>query len=224
MMTEQLAALFLRDWRLAQRLGGGASLGVMFFLILVTMIPFAVGPDQLILARIGAAVLWIAALLAGLLGLDRLFQLDQDDGSLDLLRLCDLPLEIMILTKCAAHWCATGLPLVVSAPIFGLMLGLEPQQIFAVTLSLFVGTPALTALGAIGAAVTLGVRRGGLLMAVLILPFTIPILIFGVSTSTALADGMMAVHIPLTILCGLSLLSFVVAPFAAAAAVRHMGE
>lgn len=219
----RVQALFMRDWRLAQRLGGGASLGVMFFLILVTLMPFAIGPDAQTLARIGAAVMWIAALLASLLGLDRLFQLDCDDGSLDVLRLSTMPLEVMILTKCAAHWCATGLPLVLCAPVFGVMLGLEPVQIMGVSLSLAVGTPALTALGAIGAAVTLSVRRGGLFMAILIMPLTIPLLIFGVATAQAMSDALMPVRIPLMLLCGVSLISFVVAPFAAAAALRQSG-
>jgi heme exporter protein B len=223
-MLGMMAEIFMRDWRLARRLGGGASLGVMFFLILVTLIPFAVGPDLATLAHIGAAVMWIAALLASLLGLDRLFQMDQDDGSLDLLRLSDLPLEFMIVAKCAAHWCATALPLVLSAPVFGVMLALEPQQIWGVSLSLCVGTPALTALGAIGAAVTASVRRGGLLMAILILPFTIPVLIFGVATANAAAGGLVPLHTPLMILAALSLIAFVVAPFAAASAVRHIGE
>ena len=120
-----LWALFRRDLTLARRIGGGGSLGVVFFLSLVTIVPFAIGPDLNLLARIGPAILWISALLAGLLGLDRLFQADEDDGSLDLLRLGPVPLELVVLVKCLAHWCVTGLPLVLAAPLFGLMLALD---------------------------------------------------------------------------------------------------
>ena len=172
-MNGPLIALFLREWRLARRIGGGGAMGVVFFLILVTMVPFAIGPDLNLLARIGPAILWIAALLANLLGLDRLFQSDHEDGSLDLLQMSGAPLELIVLVKALAHWCATGLPLVVAAPLFGLMLALDADALGGVTLSLLVGTPALTLIGAIGAALTVSLRRGGLLMAILVLPFTV---------------------------------------------------
>src|SRR6266566_1986913 len=136
-----LAALLLRDMRLAVRVGGGALMGVLFFLLVVTMVPFGVGPDLKLLARIGPAILWIGALLATLLGLDRLLAADHDDGSLDLILLAGPPLEIVVLAKCLGHWLATGLPLVVAAPVLGLLLGIEPEGLGAVTLTLLAGSP-----------------------------------------------------------------------------------
>jgi heme exporter protein B len=215
-----LLALFRRESRIARSIGGGGAIGVVFFLILVSLTPFAIGPDLNLLARIGPAILWIAALLATLLGLDRLFQADADDGSLDLLMMTSTPLELIVLVKCAAHWTLTALPLVAAAPLLGLMLGLEPQAQAGVAASLLAGTPALTLLGAIGAALTAGMRRGGLLMAVLILPLTTPVLIFGVSASAAASGGTVPFHTPFLILCALSLMAIAGAPFAAAAALR----
>ncbi len=162
-MIRSLAALFRRDLALARRIGGGGVTGVMFFLCLVTVVPFAIGPDLNLLSRIGPAILWIAALLSTLLGLDRLFGGDHEDGSLDLLRMSGVPLELVVATKCLAHWCATGLPLVLVSPLFGLMLALDGPALGGVAASLFVGTPALTCLGAVGAALTVSLRRGGLL-------------------------------------------------------------
>jgi heme exporter protein B len=216
-----LSALFLRELAIARRIGGGAAMGVVFFLVLVTIAPFAIGPDPNLLARIGPALLWIAALLATLLGLDRLFQADHEDGSLDVLATADVPSELVVATKCLAHWCATGLPLVVATPLFGLMLGLDLAALGAVTLTLFVGTPALTFIGAIGAALTASLRRGGLLMAILILPFCLPVLIFGVSAAQAARGGALPFGTPFLILCGLALLAIAGSPFAAAAALRH---
>ena len=223
-MTRALAALFLRDLRLARRIGGGGSMGVVFFLIMVTIVPFAIGPDLNLLGRIGPAILWIGALLATLLGFDRLFQADHEDGSLDLLRMADTPLELIVLVKCAAHWTATGLPLALAAPVFGVMLAMEPQALAGVTLSLLAGTPALTFLGAMGAALTATLRRGGLLMAILVLPMAVPVLIFGVSAAAAASDAVASFGTPFMILCALTLLSAVGAPFAAAAALRSLGE
>jgi heme exporter protein B len=219
-----LAALFLREIRVARRIGGGGAMGVMFFLALVTIVPFAVGPDLNLLSRIGPAILWIAALLATLLGLDRLFQADHEDGSLDLLLSADTPLELVVLVKCLAHWTATGLPLVVAAPLFGFMLAQEPAAMAALAASLLVGTPALAMIGAIGAALTVTLRRGGLLMAILILPLAIPILIFGVSAASAATSATTPFVTPFLILCALSLAALALAPFAAAAALRHMSE
>ena len=216
-----MSSLFLREMRLAGRIGGGGAMGVVFFLILVSIMPFAVGPDLALLARIGPAILWIAALLATLLGLDRLFQSDMEDGSMDLLAMGELPLELVVLVKCLAHWTATGLPLVLAAPVFGLMLALEPPALAATTATLLAGTPALTLLAAIGAALTAGLRRGGLLMAILILPFTIPVLIFGVS---AAGGGAASFWTPFSVLAALSLATLAGAPFAAAAALRLGAE
>ena len=221
-MIGALLALFRREWQLARRIGGGAMMGVVFFLILVTMVPFAIGPDLNLLSRIGPAILWIAALLASLLGLDRLFQADHEDGSLDLLMTSDLPLEVIVLVKCLAHWCVTGLPLVIAAPLFGLMLAVEPEALGAIALTLLVGTPALTFLGAIGAALTVTLRRGGLLTAILILPLSVPLLIFGVSASSAAVGGTIPFLTPFLVLCALTLAFAAGAPFAAAAALRQM--
>jgi heme exporter protein B len=218
-----LSALFLRELRIGQRIGGGASLGVVFFLILVTLTPFAIGPDLALLGRIAPAMLWISALLATLLGLDRLFQADHEDGSLDLILTSRASLELIVLTKCLAHWLLTGLPLVLAAPFFGLMLGLPVDRLWSVTLSLLVGTPALTLIGAIGAALTMSLRRGGLLLPVLILPLCVPVLIFGVAAAGA-ADGGPGFGPPVLILCALTLLALVGAPVAAAAALRQMSQ
>ena len=222
-MTPALS-LFLREWRIARRIGGGASIGAMFFLILVTIMPFALGPDLNLLSRLGPAILWIAALLSTLLGLDRLFQSDAEDGSLDGLVHAALPLELVALIKCAAHWTASALPLVVASPLFGLMLGMDGQALALVALTLLAGTPALTMIGAIGAALTVSLRRGGLLMAVLALPLTIPVLIFGVSAASAASGGLSPFRTPFLMLCALSLLSIAGAPFAAAAAIRHVRD
>ena len=219
-----LTALFYRDLRVGRRIGGGAALGVVFFLILITLMPFGIGPDLNLLSRIGPAILWIAGLLATLLGLDRLFQSDRDDGSLDLLLMSRTSAEAIVLVKCATHWLLTGLPLVLAAPIFGLMLGMGPQALWQTTASLAAGTPALTMLGAIGAALTVGLRKGGLLMAILILPLCVPVLIFGVSAATAGLGNPIPFATPFLVLCALSLAAVAGAPFAAAAALRAMND
>ena len=218
------AALFLREWRISRRIGGGASVGAVFFLILVTIMPFALGPDMILLAKLGPAILWIAALLATLLGLDRLFQGDADDGSLDVLVNSALPLEIVVLVKCAAHWTTSVLPLIVVSPLFGLMLAMDAKPLALLAATLFAGTPALTMIGAIGAALTVSLRRGGLLMAVLVLPLAIPVLIFGVSAASAASGGPSPFATPFLMLCAISLVAIAAAPFAAAAAVRNVRE
>jgi heme exporter protein B len=220
-MTPALA-LFVREWRIARRIGGGASVGAAFFLILV--MPFAIGPDLNLLARLGPAILWIGALLATLLGLDRLFQADHDDGSLDVMMNGALPLELAVLVKCAAHWTASAVPLIVLSPLFGLMLALAPLPLALVAATLAAGTPALTMIGAVGAALTVSLRRGGLLMAVLALPLTIPVLIFGVSAASAASGGAAPFLTPFLMLCAMSLFAIAAAPFAAAAALRHARE
>lgn len=219
-----LWTLYQRELAIARRIGGGGSMGLVFFLILVTIVPFAVGPDLKLLAQIGPAILWIAALLATLLALDRLLQADADDGSLDLLLMTDMPLEAIVLAKCAAHWTATSLPLALAAPFFGLMLGMDGPALAGVCVTLLVGTPALTLLGAIGAGLTVGLRRGGLLTAILVLPFTIPVLIFGVAAASAVGAMSDAFGTPFLILSALSLATLAAAPFAVAASVRLAGE
>src|SRR6187402_693887 len=216
-----LSALLMRDMRLAIRVGGGALMGVLFFLIVVTLVPFAVGPDLVQLRRIGPAILWIGALLASLLALDRLLAADHEDGSLDLLLMGSSPLELAVLTKALAHWITTGLPLVIASPLLGLFLNLEPRAIGAVALTLLAGTPALTCIGLIGAALSVALRRGGLLLPVLVLPLTVPVLIFGVAASNAAVVGPTGFGAPFMVLCALTLGSLVLGPFAAAAALRH---
>jgi heme exporter protein B len=217
-----LAALLVRDMRIAVRVGGGALMGVLFFLIVVTLIPFAIGPDLALLQRIGPAVLWLGALLASLLTLDRLFAVDHEDGSLDLILMGRMPLELAVLTKGIAHWLTTSVPLVVAAPLFALLLNLDATATGAVALTLAAGTPALTFIGLIGAALSVVLRRGGLLLAVLVMPLTIPVLIFGVAASNAAVVGPVPFGVPFTILCALSLMGLVIGPFAAAAALRQM--
>ena len=214
-------ALMLRDMRLAVRVGGGAVMGALFFLIVVVMVPFAVGPDLKLLARIGPAILWLGALLASLLALDRLFATDYEDGSLDLLMTAGMPLELAVAAKGIAHWLTTELPLVVIAPLLGLMLNVEMSGMGALVLTLAAGTPALTFIGLIGAALSVALRRGGILLAVLVLPLTIPVLIFGVAAAEAAVGGSHAFGPPFTILCALSLMSLILGPIAAAAALRY---
>jgi heme exporter protein B len=214
-------ALVIRDMRLSVRVGGGALMGALFFLIVVTMMPFAIGPDLVLLARIGPAILWLGALLASLLALDRLFAIDHDDGSLDLLMMGRMPLELTVAAKAIAHWLTTGLPLVIIAPMLGLMLNVELRVTGWLVLTLLAGTPALTFIGLIGAALSVALRRGGLLLAVLVLPLTIPVLIFGVAAANAAIVGPAPFGPPFTILCALSLGSLVLGPVAAAAALRH---
>jgi heme exporter protein B len=216
-----LAALFVRDVRLAIRVGGGGGIGVLFFLIVVVLMPFAIGPELTLLARLGPAILWLGALLASLLTLDRLFAVDHEDGSLDLILMSDTPLELAVAAKAAAHWLTTGLPLVVATPLLGLFMNLDAKASVAVMLTLLAGTPALTFIGLIGAALSVALRRGGLLLAVLVLPLTVPVLIFGVAASNAAIVGPLPFGMPFTILCALMLTSLVVGIFAAAAALRQ---
>jgi heme exporter protein B len=219
-----LSAILLRDMRLAVRVGGGALMGVLFFLVVVTLVPFALGPDLVLLKRIGPAILWLAALLASLLALDRLFASDHEDGSLDLILMGGAPLELVVAAKGLAHWLTTALPLLVATPLIGLLLNLDASASAALVATLAVGTPALTFLGLIGAAVAVTLRRGGLLLAVLVLPLTIPVLIFGVAAANAAVTGPTPFGTPFMVLCALTLASLVVGPFAAAAALRQEME
>jgi heme exporter protein B len=216
---DALAALLLRDTRIAVRVGGGALMGVLFFLIMVTMVPFAIGPDLALLARIGPAILWLGALLATLLGLDRLLASDHEDGSLDLMLMSRTPLELIVCAKATAHWLTTGLPLVVAAPLFGLFLNIEPRATAVVALALLAGTPALTFVGLIGAALAVALARGGLLLPILVLPLAVPVLIFGVAASD---PGHAAPFgTAFTLLLAMTLISLVVGPFASAAVLRQ---
>lgn len=215
-----IGALISRDLKIATRIGGGAELGLVFFLILVATIPFAIGPEQKLLGRLAPAILWIAALLATLLGLDRLFQADADEGVLDQFLMAETPLELLVLCKAFAHWLTTGLPLSLAAPLFGLMLAIDPAAMLPLCLTLLIGTPALTLIGVIGAALTVSLRRGGVLLSVLVLPFAIPVLIFGVATANAALAGESVFQGTLAFLGALSLIMLVLGPIAAAAALR----
>ena len=217
-----LLALFRRDLLLAGRTGGGAT-GVAFLLALATLTPFAIGPDITLLSRIGPAILWLGALLATTLGLERLFQVDLEDGSLDILRHGRPSLEMVVLTKCAAHWIVTCLPLAVAAPLLGVLFAIEPSSLPALFLTLVVGTPALTLIGAVGAAITVTLRRGGVLLALLVMPLSVPVLIFGVAAAEA-ARGTVAFLPPLALLGATTLVALALGPFAAAAALRVAGE
>ena len=208
-----------RDTQLAFKQGGAAMLAVMFFVLAVTLFPLGVGPGPETLARISAGVVWVAAMLSALLSLDRLFQADLEDGSLDLLALAPLPLQVTVLAKCAAHWLTTGLPLIVVAPVLGLLLHMPGVGLLALVLAMLLGTPALSLFGAIGAALTVAVRRGGVLLSLLVLPLYIPVLIFGVAAVDAAVAGLtMRPH--LLLLAALSLGAAVLAPIAGAAALR----
>jgi len=193
---------------------------VLFFVVVVTLTPFAIGPDLALLKRIGPAILWLAALLASLLALDRLFASDHEDGSLDLILTGRAPLELVIAAKGLAHWLTTAVPLIVAAPLIGLLLNIEPPAQAGLVLTLLVGTPALTFIGIVGAAIAVTLRRGGLLLAIIVLPLTVPVLIFGVAAANAVVAGPVPFGTPFTALCALTLASLVIGPFAAAAALR----
>ena len=214
-----MLALLSRDLKLAIRAGGGFGLGLAFFLIVVTLVPFGVGPEGGILARIAPGILWLGSLLACLLSLDRIFALDFEDGSLDLLATAPVPLEGLVTMKALAHWITTGLPLVVAAPVFGVLLHLEGAAYQWLVISLLLGTPALSVLGTFGAALTVGLKRGGLLLSLLVLPLYVPTLIFGAELIRRGAEGM-ATQVPLLMLGGITTAVIAVVPFASAAAIR----
>ena len=212
-----------RDLRLAMRQGSDATIAVMFFVLCVVLFPFGVGPEPNILARIAAGVIWVAALLASLLSLERLFQTDYEDGSLELMALGGLPLELVVLAKTAAHWLVTGLPLLVAAPLLAVLLNMEHGGFAALELTLLLGTPSLSLIGGIGAALTLGARRGGVLISLLILPLYIPVLIFGAGAIDAVLTGLPS-RPHLLILAALLAAALPLAPIASAAALRQALE
>jgi heme exporter protein B len=220
-MMRAFLALLGRDLKLATRIGGSGMLGLVFFLMIVTLVPFALGPDLNLLSRIGPAILWIAAVLATLIGLDRLFQADEEDGSLDLMLSSPLPLELVVIAKVTAHWLTTGAPLALAVPLFGLLVALDFQGMLAMVATLLVGTPALTFIGAMGAALTASIRRGGLILSILVLPLMIPTLIFGVSAANAARGGTVPFATPFLILCALSLVTAIIGTVAASMALRN---
>jgi heme exporter protein B len=216
-------AVFRRDLRLALRQGGDSGLVLGFFVLAVVLFPLGVGPEPAVLQRVGAGIVWVAALLAALLSLDRLFQADYQDGGLDLLALSGLPLELTVVAKCAAHWVASGLPLTVISPVLAFVVALEPDAIPVLVLSLLIGTPALSLLGGVGAALSLGARRQGALLSLLILPLYVPPLVFGAGAVEAAATGSGA-RAHLLILGALSLATLALCPWATAAALRQALE
>ena len=214
-----MIALLKRDLVLATRAGGGFGLAVAFFLILCSLVPFGVGPQSATLRPVAPGILWVGALLSCLLSLDRIFALDHEDGSLDLLATAPIPLEGVVAIKALAHWLTTAVPLIIAAPLFGVLLQLPPEVMPMLVASLAIGTPALSVLGAFGAAVTVGLRRGGLLLSLLVLPLYIPTLIFGTEAIRRSAEGGQA-GVALMLLAGISAAVLALVPFAAAAALR----
>lgn len=214
-----MIALLVRDLLLAFRAGGGFGLGLAFFLIVTVMVPFSVGPNSDTLSLIAPGILWLGALLACLLSLDRLLALDWEDGSLDLLATAPLPLEGVLSIKALAHWLTTGLPLVLAAPVLGVLLNLPAGGYLWITLSLLIGTPALSVVGTFGAALTVGLKRGGLLLSLLVMPLYVPTLIFGAEVARRGASGM-SVETPLLMLAGITLGTIALLPFASAAVLR----
>ena len=218
-----LLAILGRDLRLALRQGADSLVVVLFFVLSATLFPFGVGPEPETLARIAPGVIWVMALLASLLSLERLFQNDYEDGGLDLLALSPISLGLIVLAKCAAHWLTTGLPLIVAAPLLAVFLGLPAAGFGQLLLAMLLGTPTLTLVGAIGAALVLGARRGGVLISLLVLPLYVPVLIFGVAAVDGAIAGL-AVRPHLMILGGLFLAALVLAPWASAAALKQAVE
>ncbi len=214
-----MIALLTRDMRLAVRAGGGFGLGLAFFLIVVVLVPFGVGPQSALLSKIAPGILWLGALLACLLSLDRIFALDHEDGSLDLLATSPLPMEGIVSVKALAHWLTTGLPLVLAAPVLGVLLSLPVQGFGWLVVSLALGTPALSVIGTFGAALTVGLKRGGLLLSLLVLPLYVPTLIFGAEVARRGAEGM-ALGTPLALLAGITCGTIALLPFASAAVLR----
>lgn len=219
-MMRAFLALLARDLRLAVREGGALGTALGFYLVVVAMLPLSVGPDLSLLARIAGGILWVALLLAALLSLPRVFEADHDDGVLDVLATAPLPLELATAAKCLAHWISTGVPLVLLAPLLGLTLNLELAAYPLLLATMLAGTPAISFIGAIGAALTLRSRRGGLLVALLVLPLYIPTLVFGIAAMEAGVTGSGAFGASFMILAAISLASLVLGPVAAAAALR----
>ncbi|WP_430469275.1 heme exporter protein CcmB [Thalassospira lucentensis] len=216
-------AILRRDLRLAMRQGADSVMVVAFFIVTTTLFPFGVGPEANILARIASGVIWVSALLAAMLSLERVFQTDYEDGTLELLTLSPVSLEVVVLGKVVAHWLTTGLPLIVAAPLMAVMLNMDTDGFVVLMIAMLLGTPALSLIGAIGAALILGARRGGVLVSLLVLPLYIPILIFGAGAVEAALLGMSATA-QLQIMGAVLLLALAATPFATAHALRQAME
>jgi heme exporter protein B len=217
-MSHAFRSLLMRDLKLAARSGGGGALALAFFALMATLVPLGIGADLRLLARVAAGVLWVGAVLAALLSLDRLYQGDFDDGSLDLIALSPLSLEQVALAKFLAHWLSTGLPLTLLSPLLALFFGLPGAGTEMLVLSLLIGTPAVSAVGAIGASLTLSLKRGGLLLPLLILPLLTPVVIFGAGAVSAALDGL--ANGALGLLAAFSVAAVLLSPFVTAACVR----
>ncbi len=216
----QFWKLVARDLRLAVREGGAVGTALGFFLVVVALMPLGLGPDLNLLSRIASGVLWIALLLAALLSLGRIFETDYDDGTLEVLATGALPLQAVTAAKALAHWLSTGIPLALLAPLLGILLNLDLKATPALVATMLAGTPAVSFLGSIGAALTLKARKGGLLLALVVLPLYVPTLIFGISAVSAVTFGTGAFQASFLILVAISLASVVIGPIAAAAALR----
>lgn len=217
---KEFISLVRRDLRLARREGGAISTALGFYLIVVAILPLGLGPDLNLLSRIAPGVLWVALLLAALLSADRIFHNDLEDGTLEVIALGPLPLELVVAAKSLAHWISIGIPLALAAPVLALLLNLPADAFWVLFLTMVTGTPALSFLGAIGAALTLGLGRGGQLLSLLILPLYVPVLIFGVAAMNAVITGPAPFLSSYLILLALTLATLVLAPVAAAAALR----
>ena len=214
-----MIALIFRDLRIVFRAGGGFGLSLAFFFILVVFFPFAIGPNLDLLSKVAPGTLWVGALLACLLSLERIFALDFEDGTLDLLVTSPIPLEGVVISKAIVHWLTSGLPLVLLTPFLGVFLGLQNGNVVFLIISLMLGTPALSIIGTFGAALTAGMKRGGLLLSILVLPLYIPTLIFGAEAARRGIEGF-ETQTSILLLLGVSLLSWAILPFAAASVLR----
>ena len=216
-----LLAIIRRDLSLVMRQGSDAFVVLIFFVVTVTLFPLGVGSDPLILQNLASGIVWVSALLSAMLSLDRLFQTDYDDGSLELLVLSPYPLELVVLCKCLVHWLTTGLPIMVISPVLALMLNIKTGAFLYLISSMALGTPIISLLGAVGAALVLGSRRSGVLIALLIIPLTIPILLFGVAAIQAATEGYSASS-PLMFLGALLLFSIALCPWVIASSLRQV--
>ncbi len=219
-MKSAFAAVISRDLSLAVRQGGNIGTAIGFFLTVIVLLPLGLGPDQQLLQRIAPGALWIALLLSVLLSADRLYQTDHDDGSLEIMALSSTPLEVVVLAKASVHWLTSGLPLAIAAPVLGFLLNLDTALILPLGIAMVTGSLALSLLASLGAAITVGLRQGGLLVSLLVLPLYVPVMIFGVLASSGAQSGIDNSGTALIILVAIVLAALVVTPFASAAALR----
>lgn len=219
-MNRAFTAILARDIRLAIRQGGGIGTAIGFFLTVIVLLPLGLGPDQNLLQRIAPGALWIALLLSVLLSADRLYSSDYDDGSLEVMALSSTPLEVVTLAKACVHWLTSGLPLAIAAPLLGFLLNLETSLVWPLLMAMTIGSLALSLLASLGAAITVGLRQGGLLVSLLVLPLYVPVMIFGVLSSSTVQAGIDNTGTALIVLAAIVLAALVVSPFASAAALR----